>query len=162
MAKIIEYNFSRKAVHGGRDLLTGSFTCYMEELDEKKQLLGELVTEARLFIEQEGMNPGDFVLSESYLKDFLFTQLHEDQELPENYAELVYLKCTGGRITALCQFAVPKKDGIMVSYQICRLDLSSEGSRRWRVYDFGSGEWLEEEEDCFEAAWAQQEYERFL
>ncbi|GEM_PF-4114371 len=147
MAKIIEHNFSRKR---GRDLLTASFGYYMQEIEDKKRLLGEMVMQARLFLSQEGMDPTGFVLSESYLREF-FAMKYGNSDIPQNsYAEIVYIKHRNNSVVALCQFASPEEDGISISYQIYSLDNIHEGNRRWSLYNFKSRTWVEDEEDCFD------------
>ena len=64
MAKIIEHNFNRKPGRARQDLLAGSFGICLQDLEERKALLGEMVMQARLFLEQEGMDPRAFILSE--------------------------------------------------------------------------------------------------
>lgn len=161
MAIIIEHNFSKRAGKAGRDLLTGSFSCFMQELEDKKALLGEMVMQARLFLEQEGMDPGAFVLSESYLREFLFTRLDDQENEQNRYAEIVYLSRQDDRIIALCQFAVPKEGEIMISYQIYSMDLTADGDSCWKLYNFQSGSWLEDEEDCFDVKQVLEEISHF-
>ena len=160
MAKIIEHNFNRKVGQAGLDLLTRSFGFYMEEMEEKKILLGEMVMQARLFLEHEGMDPCDFILSESYLMDFLYTRLFGANE-EEGYAELVYLNCREDQTIALCQFAVPAEGEITISYQIFSRNCSGDECRHWKMYNFKSGDWMEEEEDCFDLEQVREEYDRF-
>lgn len=145
MAKIIEHNFGKKKGWAGRDRLAGSFACFMDEMDEKKFLLGEMVMQARLFLEREGMAPGDFILSETYLREFWAMRMEEEGA----YAEIVYIRYREGQITAVCQFASQKTDDFEISYQIYSMDPRG-GNKRWKVYNFQSGEWLEDEEDCFD------------
>lgn len=150
MAKIIEHNFNRKAGQAGRDLLTASFSSFVQEMEDKKALLGEMVMQARIFLAQEGRKPGEYVLSESYLREFLVTRLEEEAGERPGYAELVYLNGKKGRITALCQFASQEEGRIMFSYQIYALDGAMEGNRRWKAFNFMTKEWFEDEEDCFD------------
>ena len=158
MAKIIEHNFSRRR---SRDLLASSFGYYMQEMEDKKKLLGEMVIQARLFLSQEGMEPSEFVLSESYLREY-FAMRYGNSDIPQNsYAEIVYLKRQDDCVTALCQFASPEADGISISYQIYSLDKMREGNRRWSLYNFKSRTWVEDEEDCFDLTRILEEIETF-
>ena len=50
MAKIIEHNFRKKTGRAGRDLLAGSYGCFMQTSGDMRQLLGEMVMQARLFL----------------------------------------------------------------------------------------------------------------
>ncbi len=157
MAKIIEHNF----INGrqtGTDHLTGSFSSFMQELEDKKALLGEMVIQARLFLSAEGMNPSEFILSDSYLREFLCTSLEEQGQ----YAEIVYLNVSKETITALCQFAVPEAGDFTLSYQIYSLDPDKEDSRRWRLYNFQTRDWIPDEEDCFDTKTLLGEYRRFF
>lgn len=148
MAKIIQHNFKGKGGYAGRDLLTSSFTFFVGEMEEKKAILGELVMQARLFLSREGMDPSGFILSESYVRDYLFTRLTpEDGQDP--YAEVVYLKYQDGKVTAVCQFASPEGDEIAISYQIYALERAAEGNRSWKVYNFQTRSWTQEGEDLF-------------
>ncbi len=161
MAKIIEHNFSKKARTPGEDLLTRSFSFYMKELEDKKALLGEMVMQARIFLSQEGMLPEEFVMSETYLRDFLFAPIGTNESEKDRYAEMVYLRGGDDIVTALCQFAVPGDGDIAISYQIYRLDHYTRGNMRWEVYNFQSGEWMEDEEDCFDLKDVLKEIRRF-
>lgn len=162
MAKIIEHNFNRKPGHNRQDLLTGSFGIFMQEQDDRKALLGEMVMQARLFLEQEGMDPCEFILSEPYLREFLFP-FHDpaEEEDPEEYTELVYLNCLRGRVIALCQFAFPDEEEVTISYQIYSMDLTEEEHESWKLYNFKTGGWLEDGPDCFDLEQVLDEYGRF-
>ncbi len=161
MAKIIEHNFSKETRNPREDLLTRSFSFYMKELEDKKALLGEMVMQARIFLAQEGMLPEEFVMSETYLRDFLFAPIGENESEKDRYAEMVYLKQQGDKVTALCQFAVPGDGDIAISYQIYRLDRIDQGNLLWQVYNFKSGNWMDDEEDCFDLKVVLREVERF-
>lgn len=161
MAKIIEHNFNRKGGHPSRDLLTSSFGFYMQELQDMKLLLGEMVMRGRLFLEQEGMDPREFVLSETWLKDFLFTDLNGYEDGQRDYAELVYLNCAAEQVICVCQFAVPDGEGVAISYQIYSMDTGSQEDRRWKQFNFNTRTWVEEEEDCFDLSQVLYEYGLF-
>ncbi len=161
MAKIIEHNFSEKSRMPQEDLLSTSFHFFMKGLEDKKTLIGEMVMQARIFLAQEGMPPGEFVVSETYLREILYSPFRRDEDTDDNYEEMVYLRRSGDDITALCQFASPEKGGYTISYQIYRLEQVSKGHGRWKVYNFQSKEWMEEEEDCFDKKSILQDLERF-
>lgn len=155
MAKIISHDFSTASDHvqkePGVSLFTRSFGYYAQQLEEKKRLLEEMAAEARIFIAYEKMNPEEFTLSGSYVKDFLGVEL--DMEAPEQspYAELVYHRMTDTRITSVCEFAVPEKDGkLKVSFLIYSLPGYREGNRVWTLYNFETKLWEEQDEDCFD------------
>lgn len=149
MAKIIEHNFHEKTKTPHNDLLSASFHYFMKGLEDKKALIGEMVTQARIFLAQEGMSPGEFVVSETYLREVLGSGFRKTEGTADNYEEMVYLKPGRDDITALCQFASPENGGYTISYQIYRLDKLAEGNTRWEVYNFQSERWMEDEEDCF-------------
>lgn len=146
MAKIIEHNFNKRR-EAGRDLLTGSFAGFMQEIEDKRALLGEMIIQARIFLSAEGMNPSEFILSEPYLREFFCAPLKEEEG---QYAEIVYLNVNGDRITALCQFAVPEEGDFTISYQIYSLDLNGGKNRRWKLYNFQTKDWIADDEDCFD------------
>lgn len=155
MAKIISHDFG-KAVSGaervpGIGVFTRSFGCFARQLEDKKRLLEEMAAEARIFIAHEKMDPEEFVLSASYVKDFLCTELNMDRPDESSYAELVYHRLTPDRITSVCEFAVPQRDGkLKVSFLIYALFGYSEGNRVWELYNFEDGCWEKQDEDCFD------------
>jgi hypothetical protein len=159
MAKIIEHNFSEKK-NKKRDLLGDSLHFFLGEMEEKKELLTAMILQAREFLSMEGMNPSEFILSEPYLKEFLYTPwdggFREGQ-----YAEIVYLNMCSDTVTALCQFAVPEQGDYTISYQIYMRRLGESGSQRWKLYNFESKEWMEDEEDCFDMQVITQDLARF-
>ena len=161
MAKIIEHNFRKKTGRAGRDLLAGSYGCFMQTSGDMRQLLGEMVMQARLFLEQEGMDPRDFILSETYMKEYLLTDLRDETARQDNYAELVYVNCMDQRTVAVCQFAVPDGDGLLISYQMYSLDTADNPDKRWKLYNFHSRCWMEDEDDCFDLKLLQYEYGLF-
>ncbi len=161
MAKIIKHDFNEKMRTPREDLLTSSFHFFMQGLEDKKALIGEMVMQARLFLAQEGMPPGEFVISETYLREVLHSPFPRMEGGEDNYDELVYLRQSGDCITALCQFAVPGEEGVTISYQIYRLESISTGKTRWNVYNFQSGEWMEDEDDCFNLKAIRHDIDRF-
>ncbi len=155
MAKIINHDFhgslSRSDSGADTSVFVDSYRYYARQLEEKRQLLEEMTAEARIFIAYEKMNPEEFVLSGSYVKDFLCVEL--DMEHPDSspYAELVYHRLTEERITSVCEFAVPEKDGkLKVSFLIYSLPGYREGNRIWQLYNFENKSWEAQEEDCFD------------
>ena len=138
MAKIIEHNFNRKGGHPSRDLLTSSFGFYMQELEDMKLLLGEMVLRGRLFTDLNGYEDGQ-----------------------RDYAELVYLNCAAEQVICVCQFAVPDGEGVAISYQIYSMDTGSQEDRRWKQFNFNTRTWVEEEEDCFDLSQVLYEYGLF-
>ncbi len=161
MAKIIEHNFKGKIRTPREDLLTRSFHNYMKAVEDKKALIGEMVTQARIFLAQEGMPPGDFIMSETYLSEVIMSSLARRESKEDSYDELVYLRRSDDCITALCQFAVPEEDGITISYQIYRLEQFTKGNIRWKVYNFHEGNWIDDEEDCFDLKTVLKDIDRF-
>ncbi len=162
MAKIIEHNFKRKPGRARQDLLAGSFGICIQDLEDRKALLGEMVMQARLFLEQEGMDPREFILSEPYLREFLMPLYDPlEEENPEDYTELVYLNCCGGRVIALCQFAFPEEEEAPITYQIYSMDLAAKENETWKLYNFKTGDWIEEDKDCFDLRQVVDEYGRF-
>lgn len=161
MAKIIEHNFKGKIRTPHEDLMTRSFQSYMKAVEDKKTLIGEMVMQARIFLAQEGMPPGEFIMSETYLTEVIQSSLMRSEGKEEGYDELVYLRRSDDSITALCQFAVPGEDGITISYQIYRLDQFTRGNIRWKVYNFHEGTWIDDEEDCFDLKTVLKDIDRF-
>ena len=155
MAKIISHDFSnvpdRCEGAAGISLFTRSFGYFAQQLEEKKRLLEEMAAEARIFIASEKMNPDDFVLSGSYVQDFLCVELDMDHPDHSPYVELVYHRMTEESIISVCEFAVPDKDGkLNVSFLIYSLPGYREGNRTWSLYDFEHEEWEKQDEDCFD------------
>ncbi len=155
MAKIISHDFTRmperQTDRGGISVFTRSFGYYAQQLEEKKRLLEEMAVEARIFIAHENMDPEEFVLSGSYVKDFLGVELDLDHPEQSAYAELVYHRITEDRITSVCEFAVPEKDGkLKVSFLVYSLNGYREGNRVWSLYNFEKKSWEEQDEDCFD------------
>jgi hypothetical protein len=155
MAKIISHDFSslseRSVRQTGISLFTRSFGYYAQQLEEKKRLLDEMAAQARIFIACEKMDPEDFVLSGSYVRDFLCVEIDMEHPDHSSYAELVFHRMSEDRIISVCEFAVPEKDGkLEVSFLIYSLPGYREGNRTWCLYDFEHEEWVEQDEDCFD------------
>ncbi len=161
MAKIIEHNFNEKIKSPKGDLLASSFNFFMKGLEDKKTLIGEMVMQARIFLAQEGMPPGEFVISETYLREVLYSPFMGNEGADDNYEEMVYLRRSEEGITALCQFASPEDGGYTISYQIYRLEELLIGNARWKVYNFQSKEWMDDEEDCFDKKSVMRDIDRF-
>ncbi len=159
MAKIISHDFSSRK-QPKNDLLTRSFAFSMQELEDKKSFLGEMILQARVFLAAQGLEPGAFILSDAYLREFLYTPFDADGQ-DGRYVEIVYLNLEERRITALCQFAVPEDGDFTISYQIyAREDVSTPGLK-WKLFNFEDRSWVEDEEDCFDVLQLLDEFRRF-